>query len=285
MRSHPVLLSTAVAAMTLAPLPTTAQTGSDTWSVPRTPDGQPDLQGVWDFRTITPLERPAELAEKAVLSEEEAAEFQQRWASEENRDRRDGLGTTEVASDGRSDVARAYNEFWWDRGTEVVSDCRTSLIVAPPDGRIPALTPEGQRKAEARAAERSRWSAVDIDRRGPSDGPEDRGVSERCILGFNSSADAPKRLQRQRSRGAGTGLRCAACRAPGFLDSGLKVITSTLPRPARRNRGALGLDSDSRTSPASTARCTSVETRARRGGVPRSFRSSAPTRDSPLTCG
>ena len=75
------------------------------------------------------------------------------------------------------------------------------------------------------------------------------------------------------------------CSAPGFLDSGLKVITSTLPRPVRRNRVALGLDSDSRTSPASTARCTSVETRARRGGVPRSFRSSAPTRDSPLTCG
>ena len=75
------------------------------------------------------------------------------------------------------------------------------------------------------------------------------------------------------------------CSAPGFLDSGLQVITSTLPRPARRNRVALGLDSDSRTSPASTARCTSVETRARRGGVPRSFRSSAPTRDSPLPCG
>ena len=75
------------------------------------------------------------------------------------------------------------------------------------------------------------------------------------------------------------------CNAPGFLDSGLKVITSTLPRPARRNRVALGLDSDSRTSPASTARCTSVETRARRGGVPRSCRSSAPTRDSPVPCG
>ena len=80
-------------------------------------------------------------------------------------------------------------------------------------------------------------------------------------------------------------LTWASCSAPGFLDSGLKVITSTLPRPARRNRVALGLDSDSRTSPASTARCTSVETRARRGGVPRSFRSSAPTRDSPLPCG
>ena len=60
-------------------------------------------------------------------------------------------------------------------------------------------------------------------------------------------------------------LVCALVPAPGFLDSGLKVITSTLPRPARRNRVALGLDSDSRTSPASTARCTSVETRARRG--------------------
>ena len=77
----------------------------------------------------------------------------------------------------------------------------------------------------------------------------------------------------------------AGCSAPGFLDSGLQVITSTLPRPARRNRVALGLDSDSRTSPASTARCTSVETRARRGGVPRSCRSSAPTRDSPVPCG
>ena len=84
----------------------------------------------------------------------------------------------------------------------------------------------------------------------------------------------------------GDGIRGdGICSAPGFLDSGLKVITSTLPRPARRNRVALGLDSDSRTSPASTARCTSVETRARRGGVPRSFRSSAPTRDSPLPCG
>ena len=104
---------------------------------------------------------------------------------------------------------------------------------------------------------------------------------------------APSTVSRARCRNAATrrgGLAYRAstapwCSAPGFLDSGLKVITSTLPRPVRRNRVALGLDSDSRTSPASTARCTSVETRARRGGVPRSFRSSAPTRDSPLTCG
>ena len=75
------------------------------------------------------------------------------------------------------------------------------------------------------------------------------------------------------------------CSAPGFLDSGLKVITFTRPRPVHLNRVAPGLDSASRASPASTARCTSVATRARRSGVPRSWRRSAPTRDSPVTCG
>ena len=163
-----------------------AQSASADANTVRVPWGDPDLQGVWDFRTITPLERPEELAGKAVLTEEEAAEFQREWSHEQNRDRRDGAGTTEVASDGRSDVTRAYNEFWWDRGTEVVSDRRSSLIVDPPNGRIPALTPEGQRKAEVQVAERRGWTAIDVHRRGPADGPEDRSVAERCILGFNS---------------------------------------------------------------------------------------------------
>ena len=172
--------------ITLCATQSAAQSASPSANTVTTPWGDPDLQGVWDFRTITPLERPDELAGKAVLTEEEAAEWQRDWANEQNRDRRDGAGTNEVASDGRSDVARAYNEFWWDRGTDIVSDRRTSLIVDPPDGRIPALSPEGERKAEIRAAERRGWTATDIDRRGPADGPENRGVSERCILGFNS---------------------------------------------------------------------------------------------------
>ena len=124
--------------------------------------------------------------------------------------------------------------------------------------------------------------------------------SRGCGVGVGQAGDGGPRAAR-RAPGAGAadrGRRRAArgrarrpavsitgCSAPGFLDSGLKVSTSTLPRPVRRNRVALGLDSDSRTSPAATARCMSVETRARRGGVPRSFRSSAPTRDSPLPCG
>lgn len=65
-------------------------------------------------------------------------------------------------------------------------DRRTSFIIDPPDGRIPPLRAEGRQKAQAQAAARERWSAIDVSRRGPADGPEDRGVSERCILGFNS---------------------------------------------------------------------------------------------------
>ena len=183
----PVAIFTLLGGIALgASQPAAAQSASPNANTDRVPWGDPDLQGVWDFRTITPLERPDSLVGKTVLTEEEAAEFQREWADVENRDRRDGAGTDDVADDGRSDVARAYNEFWWDRGTEVVSDRRTSLIVDPPDGRIPALAPEGQRKAELRAAVRRGWSATDVDRRGPADGPEDRGTSERCILGFNS---------------------------------------------------------------------------------------------------
>src|SRR5207247_6719771 len=108
--------------------------------------GQPDLQGIWNYSTLTPLERPTELAGKAVLTEEEAAEFEKRILQRSNVDANRGTtatargvinGTVET-----EDLASAYNEFWWDRGTKVVGTRRTSLIVDPPDGRIPPLTPE-----------------------------------------------------------------------------------------------------------------------------------------------
>lgn len=135
---------------------------------PRTAWGAPDLQGIWDFATITPLERPSELAGKEVLTAEEAAEFERKTLQQRNPDRRDGGA--------QADVGRAYNQFWWDYGNKVVGTRRTSLIVDPPDGRVPPLSPEGQKRADARSAVRQR----------PAAGPEDRNLWERCIMGGNA---------------------------------------------------------------------------------------------------
>ena len=138
----------------------------------RTPEGHPDFQGVWSYATITPLERPDELAGKAVLTDEEAAEVRRRNAEIQNRDRRDHANTSERGSDGRSDVDRAYNQFWWDYGTTTAGK-QSSLVTDPADGRIPGLVPEAQKRQQAGA---------DVQRRrGTADGPEDRNLWERCI--------------------------------------------------------------------------------------------------------
>jgi hypothetical protein len=159
-----------VAVLCLLPVvPAVAQPGDA--SAPRTPWGDPDLMGVWDFRSLTPLQRPSALADKAVLTPEEAATYQRERVAALDKDRRtaDGLSTA-------GDVANAYNEFWWDYGKELTDDRRTSLVVDPSNGRIPDLTAAAaDRRAVVRAARRrDAWS------------PVDRGVAERCILGFNA---------------------------------------------------------------------------------------------------
>ena len=132
-----------------------------------TPWGDPDLQGIWDFRTITPLERPQELADKEVLTAEEAALYEQETLAARNKDRRaeDGISAAR-------DVSNAYNQFWWDYGDRLTEDRRTSLVVDPPDGRIPRKQGEGE-------------LARLFGNRIPA-GPEDRPLWERCIIGFNS---------------------------------------------------------------------------------------------------
>ena len=112
-------------------------------AVPRTPDGKPDLQGVWDFRTITPMERPKELANKATLTEAEARQWEiENRRNQDNREK----GNARVVNGQQStqDVERAYNDFWWDFGTNAVKTRRTSLVVDPPNGRVPALTASRQ---------------------------------------------------------------------------------------------------------------------------------------------
>jgi hypothetical protein len=124
-----------------------------------------DLQGIWTNATLTPLERPPELAGKEFFTPAEAAAFEKQGRERNNADRRD--------SNAEADLAVGYNAVWWDRGSHVVSTRRTSLIVDPPDGRIPPLTPQAQRNAAARA---------EAARLRPSDGAEDRSLADRCIV-------------------------------------------------------------------------------------------------------
>ena len=142
---------------------------------PRTTWGQPDLGGMWDFRTLTPLQRPASLAGKEFLTDEEAAAFVQQTLQARDKDRR--------YENANLDVEFAYNQFWWDYGTTITDDQRTSLIVDPPDGRIPGLTPEAQGRARARGG---RPVTERVVLGSPAHGPEDVGLSERCLLGFSS---------------------------------------------------------------------------------------------------
>ena len=123
-----------------------AKTTAHPPAVPKTPWGDPDLQGVWNDSTSTPLQRPGAIGTKDVLTDAEAAEFQEQLADDLSRDRRDDRGT-------EADVGRAYNEHWMDaRHLKITADRRTSLIVDPPDGRIPALVPLSPEREKARAA-------------------------------------------------------------------------------------------------------------------------------------
>jgi hypothetical protein len=98
------------------------------YTPPKTPWGEPDLQGTFSNRTITPFERPANVNGREFFTPEEVAALERR-ASEQSGDEGRNVGT-------RGDVERAYNDFWWDRGTKVTT-LRTSLVVDPPDGRVP----------------------------------------------------------------------------------------------------------------------------------------------------
>jgi len=138
-----------------------------TWTPPRTADGHPDLQGTWNYSTLTPLERPRDLAGKESFTEKEAAEYEKSLLEKNNRDNREGGAD--------ADLARAYNDLWYDSGAHVVKTRRTSLIIDPPDGRIPALTPEAAKREAARAEDRRKRGPE------PADTWEDRSLGERCL--------------------------------------------------------------------------------------------------------
>ena len=181
-----VLAVFAVAA--LAPAFAAAQP-ADATETPRTPWGAPDLQGVWDFRSITPMERPEDLADKAFLTPEEAAELEQAAVARNdellNREARRTVAGQSVDR-GEDGAPGPYNNFWLDRGTTTVGTRRTSLVVDPPNGRVPAMTAAAARRvAELERARRG------VDPHAPTPGGwmEDlgaNGLQLRCITGFNS---------------------------------------------------------------------------------------------------
>jgi hypothetical protein len=149
---------------------------SGKWTPPRTADGKPDLQGTFTFATITPLQRPNELAGKAVLTPEEAAKFEETENSRLNRD----LFTPEKGQPSAGYPPQSqggvlsYNDFWYERGDKLTADRRTSLIIDPPDGRIP-YTAESRQRSAQRASRGENF-----------DNPEDLSLVDRCILGFNA---------------------------------------------------------------------------------------------------
>jgi hypothetical protein len=132
------------------------------WTPPRTPWGHPDLEGIWSNATLTPLQRPAELGAKEFYTVEEVAAVERERREQTNADRE--LPPGQVGS---------YNDVFFERGSGIVGTRRTSLVIDPPDGRIPALTPEALGKVEARAE----YSALH-----PADTAADRWLTERCIL-------------------------------------------------------------------------------------------------------
>jgi len=182
--SYRLLVSTGVWAAAIAvvlatPVPASAQTQGSA-AVPRTPWGQPDLQGVWDFRTITPMQRPENLAGTEFLTAEEASTLEQAAVDRDTRLAARGAQRTTAGASvdtGTDGAPGAYNNFWLDRGTRIIGTRRTSLIVDPSDGRIPPLTSEGEHRADARRG---------YLREHPADSWLDVNSAVRCIVGFNA---------------------------------------------------------------------------------------------------
>ena len=169
----PVFLASVVLVMLASSSATAQAQPAAAEGGPRTAWGDPDLQGIWNNATLTPFQRPEELADKEFLTAEEAAGLEQRTA-----DRNDGLWSAPARRTEAGGNVGAYNNFWMERGTTVVPTRRTSVIVDPPNGRLPPLTAAASETLTSAAAGR----LMDV-RRGnlPADSWEQLDLGDRCL--------------------------------------------------------------------------------------------------------
>ncbi len=170
-----------------------APTTATAYTMPRTPDGHPDLQGTYDIATITPIERPPQYGGRLILTEQEAAALERGESARVARGAQPSRGDREAPRAGGN--VGGYNNFWIDRGDRVITvdrQRRSSLIVDPVDGRIPALTAAAQkRNADRRDPSPDSNEAQAGESRGAFDNPEQRPLGERCLLGFSSTSGPP----------------------------------------------------------------------------------------------
>jgi hypothetical protein len=156
--------------------------GAGTYKAPRTADGHPDLQGTWTNATLTPVERPKTLGDRLVLNETEALQMEQRM--------KQFAASSDQPSDLSQDLPKGggvggYNVFWFDPANQVATvngERRSSLIVYPANGQVPELSEPGKQRLAARTARAAE---------GAFDGPEQRALGERCILGFGTNSGPP----------------------------------------------------------------------------------------------
>ena len=153
--------------------------------LPRTADGHPDLQGIWTNATLTPVQRPAAFANKPTLGDAEAKAYEKHELEVNNIDNQNAPILVAAGSGSGDTAVGGYNSLFWDRGSELArvnGIKRTSLIVDPPDGRVPPYTAEAQKRFAAAR------SAAPVE---SFDNFQLRPLSERCLLGFGSTAGPP----------------------------------------------------------------------------------------------
>ena len=177
--------SSCALAMILA-LPVFAQSPaskSKNWSAPRTADGHPDLQGVWTNATLTPMERPAVFVGKPTVSEAEAQAYEKKDLDVNNIDKPDAPLLAAAGSGSGATAVGGYNNLFMDRGSELArvdGVKRTSLIVDPPDGKMPPMTTEARERNAGRMRGFNNYDNV-----------KNRPLSERCLVGFGSTSGPP----------------------------------------------------------------------------------------------